>query len=108
MVPVHRDSRFAQPLFQRILENILRQDHHERKRPAEFGQVHLGLARGAVVERDLFDAPPLLDDRRREAHSIQQLERARVQGAGVTARRRAFLAVNDPHLNAGFGQQDRG
>ena len=108
MVPVDRYSRLAQPLFQHVLKDILRQDHHEGKRSAELGQLHFGLARGAVVERDLLDAPPALDDRRRQPHPVQQLERARVQGAGITARRRAFLAVNDPYLDARLGQQDGG
>ena len=53
MVPVDRYSRLAQPLFQHILEDILRQDHHEGKFPAQLGKLHFGLPRRAVVERDL-------------------------------------------------------
>jgi hypothetical protein len=37
----------------------------------------------------------------------QGLKRARVQGAGVTPRCRALLAINDLDLNAGLRQQNR-
>ena len=106
--PVDRDPRLAQPLFQRVLKDILRQDHHEGECSAKLGKLHLGLTRGAIVERDLLDASSAFDHRGRQPHLVQEPEGPRVQGAGITAHRRAFLAVDDSYLDARLSQQDSG
>ena len=108
MVPVHRHAAlFPQSPFQRPLQNALRKDQQEREGASGRDQLDLRATGLAVVEGHAFDPPPRLQKGINDPQMTQQFNHPRMQGTRIAARRGARFPVENPHLDARLGQEQR-
>ena len=96
MAPIDGHAGLLQPLLQHLLNGALGQNQQEGKGPPSSDSFTSRPARLRGRRRPRVSTRrPWSTMRFRQAQPIQQLERARVQGAGITPRRCARLLVND-------------